>query len=56
MYEALGYSVYRRVLSYYSGAAPEDAFDMRKPMPRDPEGQSLLARKREIRPDELDWD
>ena len=28
MYEKMGYSIYRRVLGYYSGE--EDAFDMRK--------------------------
>ena len=26
MYEKLGYSVYRRVLEYYSGEVDEDAF------------------------------
>ena len=38
MYKSLGYIVYRRVLGYYSGGADkdtEDAFDMRKAMPRD---------------------
>ena len=28
MYERLGYSVYRRVLEYYSGEQDEDAFGM----------------------------
>lgn len=35
MYERLGYSVYRRVLDYYSGDPDEDAFDMRKALSRD---------------------
>eukprot|EP00475_Leptophrys_vorax_P044840 TRINITY_DN9121_c0_g2_i1.p2 TRINITY_DN9121_c0_g2~~TRINITY_DN9121_c0_g2_i1.p2 ORF type:complete len:156 (+),score=35.80 TRINITY_DN9121_c0_g2_i1:864-1331(+) len=33
MYSKLGYSVYRRVIGYYSGE--EDAFDMRKALPRE---------------------
>ncbi|KAI9817805.1 MAG: hypothetical protein M1827_000924 [Pycnora praestabilis] len=40
MYRGMGYSVYRRVLGYYSDdptgrADGEDAFDMRKPLARD---------------------
>jgi len=38
MYKSLGYIVYRRVLGYYGGGGEkgaEDAFDMRKAMPRD---------------------
>ena len=42
MYKKMGYSIYRRVVEYYSdspweetGKGPEDAFDMRKPMSRD---------------------
>jgi len=35
MYKKFGYSIYRRVLEYYSGDSPEDAFDMRKALPRD---------------------
>jgi N-terminal acetyltransferase B complex catalytic subunit len=34
MYEKFGYSMYRRVLEYYSGELPEDALDMRKALPR----------------------
>lgn len=41
MYAALGYMVYRRVLEYY-GEPLEDAFDMRKKMPRDLEGTSVI--------------
>lgn len=33
MYKKMGYVIYRRVLQYYSG--DEDAYDMRKAMPRD---------------------
>jgi N-terminal acetyltransferase B complex catalytic subunit len=33
MYDQLGYSVWRRVVGYYSDDA--DAFDMRKPLSRD---------------------
>ena len=33
MYEKFGYVKYRRVLGYYSGDDPEDAWDMRKSLP-----------------------
>ena len=42
MYELLGYTVYRKVLQYYSGETDEDAFDMRKALSRDPEGKSVV--------------
>lgn len=35
IYERLGYTVYRRVLDYYSGDPDEDALDMRKALSRD---------------------
>lgn len=41
MYERLGYSVYRRVLDYYSGESDEDAFDMRKALSRDVHKRSI---------------
>ena len=53
MYKKFGYSVYRTVLNYYSGE--EDAFDMRKAMPRDVHGRSVVPLKRPVRPDELEW-
>lgn len=40
-YRKLGYSVYRVVKRYYSGA--EDAFDMRKPLAADPRGLCLVG-------------
>ncbi|KAF8545426.1 acyl-CoA N-acyltransferase [Trichophaea hybrida] len=53
MYERLGYSVYRRVVDYYSGAKPgetdEDAFDMRKPMKRDKKRGSVRENGRNFR-------
>jgi N-terminal acetyltransferase B complex catalytic subunit len=45
MYKTLGYSVYRQVIDYYSGhgAAPsEDAYDMRKALPRDVDKRSIV--------------
>uniref|UniRef100_A0A1I8IYZ0 N-alpha-acetyltransferase 20 n=1 Tax=Macrostomum lignano TaxID=282301 RepID=A0A1I8IYZ0_9PLAT len=48
LYKKLGYTVYRRVLEYYSGnSSPmfeqdEDAFDMRKSLSRDPERKSMI--------------
>ncbi|EAU88958.2 Nat5-prov protein [Coprinopsis cinerea okayama7 len=48
MYEGMGYSVYRRVREYYGslgagkgGKDEEDAFDMRKPLSRDPQRRSV---------------
>lgn len=51
MYEKFGYTVYRRVLGYYSG---EDGFDMRKAMPRDTEGKSVVPLGRDVYPEELE--
>lgn len=49
-----GYTVYRRVLGYYSGE--EDAFDMRKAMSRDSEKKSVIPLTRPIHPHELEHD
>ncbi|GJE89915.1 GNAT family N-acetyltransferase [Phanerochaete sordida] len=55
MYERLGYSVYRRVREYYGSLGmgraakdEEDAFDMRKPLSRDPGRRSVRANGREF--------
>ncbi|ETW86232.1 hypothetical protein HETIRDRAFT_432675 [Heterobasidion irregulare TC 32-1] len=55
MYEGLGYSVYRRVREYYgslglgvAGKDEEDAFDMRKPLSRDPMRRSVRANGRDM--------
>ncbi|TFK54689.1 acyl-CoA N-acyltransferase [Heliocybe sulcata] len=55
MYEGLGYSVYRRVREYYGnlglgpgGRDEEDAFDMRKPLSRDPQRRSVRANGRDV--------
>ena len=53
MYEAFGYRTYRRVLEYYAGE--EDALDMRKALPRDPEKKSMVPLKHPITPSELEW-
>jgi GNAT superfamily N-acetyltransferase len=55
MYEKFGYVTYRRVLGYYSGEDPEDAFDMRKALPRDSKKESVIPLDRPIRPEELEW-
>ncbi|KDD74763.1 hypothetical protein H632_c1089p1 [Helicosporidium sp. ATCC 50920] len=54
MYKSFGYVVYRRVLGYYSGQ--EDAFDMRKSMPRDAKKRSMVPLSRPVRPEELEFD
>lgn len=53
MYRNLGYSIYRRVLGYYSGE--EDAFDMRKALPRDESRLSVVPVTKPITPEELEW-
>ena len=55
MYEKFGYVKYRRVLGYYSGDDPEDAWDMRKALPRDKEKKSIIPMDRPILPSELEW-
>lgn len=54
MYEKLGYTVYRRVLEYYSGEVDEDAFDMRKALSRDKEKKSMIPLPHPVRPEDLD--
>ena len=49
-----GYSVYRTVVGYYSGE--EDAYDMRKAMPRDAARRSIVPGKQRIYPHELETD
>ena len=62
MYRKLGYSVYRRVVEYYSdspweetGRGPEDAFDMRKSMTKDSGGRYVREGGEEFRvgPEEI---
>jgi N-terminal acetyltransferase B complex catalytic subunit len=54
MYTKFGYSVYRRVLGYYSNE--EDAFDMRKAMPRDVHKKSVIPLRKPVRPEDLEFD
>lgn len=54
MYEGLGYTVYRTVLNYYMGE--EDAYDMRKALPRDVAKKSVVPLSRPIHPWELEHD
>ncbi|CAH1790971.1 unnamed protein product [Owenia fusiformis] len=54
MYERLGYTVYRRVIEYYSGEVDEDAFDMRKALSQDKEKKSVIPLKHPVRPDDLE--
>ncbi|GAU97837.1 hypothetical protein RvY_09066-2 [Ramazzottius varieornatus] len=54
MYKKMGYSVYRRVLEYYSGEPSEDAFDMRVPLIRDTARISVRpAPKDPVLPEEI---
>mmetsp|Transcript_25400 Transcript_25400/g.40614 ORF Transcript_25400/g.40614 Transcript_25400/m.40614 type:complete len:175 (+) Transcript_25400:186-710(+) len=54
MYQGLGYTVFRTVLNYYAGQ--EDAYDMRKALPRDVEKRSVVPLTRPIHPWELEHD
>jgi len=56
MYRKMGYSVYRRVVDYYSDdptgrskSGSEDAFDMRKPLDRDKEKRHVRENGEEHR-------
>ena len=52
MYENLGYIVYRVIEAYYRD---EDSYDMRKAMPRDKNKVTLVAKKKNIKPYELEY-
>jgi len=57
MYKRLGYTIYRRVIGYYSssGSNPdEDAFDMRKALSRDVNKESVIPLTKPVRPENLD--
>jgi N-terminal acetyltransferase B complex catalytic subunit len=53
MYTGLGYTVYRRVIEYYSGQ--EDAFDMRKALARDVKKESMIPLDHPVKPEDLEW-
>ena len=54
MYEGLAYVKYRQVIEYYSGE--EDAYDMRKALPRDKKKESVVPRVPfECTPEEIEW-
>ena len=58
MYKKMGYIVYRTVLGYYGGGGDweeEDAYDMRKAMPRDKEGKTVVPLEHPIQPHELEF-
>lgn len=54
MYRKFGYTPYRQVIGYYSGAEPEDAFDMRKALSRDPHKRSMVPLPKPVHPSEMD--
>ena len=49
-----GYIKFREVLGYYSGE--ENAYDMRKAMPRDVHKKSVVPLTRPVRPEELEFE
>ena len=55
MYENLGYTVYRKVLQYYSGDKDEDAFDMRKALSIDTKKLSVIPLKNDVHIDDLEY-
>ena len=52
-YQLLGYIVFRVVVNYYNGN--ENAYDMRRSLPRDVEGKSVQTTCPNITPDQLEW-
>ena len=52
MYSKMGYTIYRRVIGYYSGE--EDAYDMRKPLSRDVDKLSVVPLDHPVYPDDID--
>ncbi|KAG2490877.1 hypothetical protein HYH03_010795 [Edaphochlamys debaryana] len=54
MYKKFGYTIYRTVVGYYSG--DEDAYDMRKALPRDVHKKSIIPLKKPIKPEDLEWE
>ncbi|KAI8608648.1 N-acetyltransferase 5-like protein [Chytriomyces sp. MP71] len=59
MYERFGYTVYRTVLGYYSNGPgdknAENAYDMRKALPRDVHKKSIIPLKHPVKPEDLEW-
>jgi len=55
MYKKFGYVQYRRVVGYYSGEDAEDAWDMRKALPRDKNKESVVPIDHPVRPEDLIW-
>jgi N-terminal acetyltransferase B complex catalytic subunit len=53
MYKRLGYTVYRRVLGYYSSGPAEDGFDMRKALPKDTTRATEKPLGRPAKPEEV---
>ncbi|KAI6228771.1 N-alpha-acetyltransferase 20-like protein [Aphelenchoides fujianensis] len=54
--DTLGYVIYRRIVDYYSGENGEDAYDMRKALPRDVERKSVIPLKHPVHSSELEDD
>ena len=54
-YRKLGYEVYRSVTGYYGGSPAEDAYDMRKSLPKDPSGELSKPLNKSIMPHELEY-
>ncbi len=54
MYKTFGYTVYRQVIGYYSGIHSEDAYDMRKALPRDVEKKSVIPLEHPVYPYEIE--
>jgi len=54
MYKRFGYSIYRRILNYYSGLDEEDAFDMRLALERDKAKSSIVPLDHPVESPELE--
>ncbi|CAJ0939409.1 unnamed protein product, partial [Mesorhabditis belari] len=54
LYESLGYIVYREIIDYYTGEKPENAYDMRKALPRDVKKKSVIPLKHPVHANDAD--
>ena len=55
MYEGFGFVQYRKILQYYSGAAQENAFDMRKSLSSDKDKKAMIPLKHPVHADDLEY-
>lgn len=55
MYRKMGYTVYRRILDYYSGFRNEDGLDLRKSLSMDPQRLAMIPLSHPVHASNLDY-